>query len=150
MQLNDYLFYPAILEKEGDAYNVAVKNDGSSSACCDTYYTCGENLEDALFMAQDVILAMSDSLIKDRQKVPSGKVEVKEATHIITLKCHQALKIMLRNAMLEERYRPVDICKKMGISSQKLNQILDLYKNTNLEDLYSIFKVIGRPLQITC
>ena len=150
MDISDYLTYPAIIKENDGVFLVEIKNDGSCSKCFDTFYTEGASLENAIAMAQDCILTMVDGLIKEREMVPGGKVDLQNKTHLITLKYHQAIKIMLRNLMIQERYRPVDICKKLNISSQKLNQILDLYKSTNIDDLAMCFDCINKPLKIGC
>ena len=100
-------------------------------------------------MAIDVVITMAESLIKDRQMVP-GAAEFQESDVTVNIPYHAALKILLRNTMLEERYRPADVCKKLDWTSQEFNAALSLRKKTAIDTLAAVFEAIGRPLKIEC
>lgn len=149
MNIEKYLKYPAQFIAEGSGYTVTVKNDGTSEHVFPEFPTCGDDWDDAMKMAVDVVITMAESLIKDRQTVP-GAAEFQEGDVTVNLPYHAALKIMLRNTMLEERYRPADICKKLDWTSQEFNAAMSLRKKTAIDTLASIYDAIGRPLQISC
>ena len=149
MDLKNYLYYPAEIIQHEDGVSVAVINDGSSPDTFDRWLTSGKDLADARKMASAVIIDMADSLIKDKQAVPAAGA-FKEGLECVAVPYHTALKIMLRNLMLQERWRPADLCKKLGWKSQEFNSAMNLRKKTALDTLAEIFAAIDRPLQISC
>ena len=149
MNIEKYLKYPAQFISDGAGYAVTVKNDGTSEYVFSELPTCGDDWDDAMSMATDVVITMAESLIKEKQTVP-GAAEFQKEDIVVKIPYHVALKIMLRNLMLEERYRPADICKKLDWTSQEFNAAMSLRKKTAIDTLASIYEAVGRPLQISC
>ena len=60
-----------------------------------------------------------------------------------------ALKIMLRNTMIDLMVRPSELARRLGVSNQRLNNILNFRKTTGLNALADCFNALGKPLNIT-
>ena len=144
MNISDFLKYPARIERDADtnAYAVFVKYEGGQWA------TSGETYEEALDMAFSVIYDSAEYLAGKEPIPSSGSHEDGDVD--ICVPYDLALKFMLRNAMLEERWRLSDVAKKLGYSPQKVARFLNFDRATKLESLGEIFELIGRPLSIEC
>lgn len=150
MRLNDYLFYPALIEKVDDTYVVSIKNDATSARCFDTFYIYGNTEDELLSKGTETILKEAERLMNEWQYVPFGDAYLKDVTHVFVLQYHQALNIMLYNAILDKYYDLQDICNELRISREQFKKILDLWHDSSIDDIYGIFRVIGRSLETSC
>ena len=68
---------------------------------------------------------------------------------IIDVGYDTALKIMLRNTMIDMMVRPAELARRLKVSNQRLNSILSFRKTTGLNALADCFNALGKPLSIT-
>lgn len=150
MDLEKYLTYPArfILDPHSQGFSVFVRNDGFSKHCFAEFSTCGDDFDDAMFKARDVVITMAEGLIQDRQRVP-GADKFQRNDHRIEIPYLVALKIMLSNLMLDLEVSVDTLAAKIGISPKKLVDFLNPRKKTSFDDLAQAFKALGKPLKIS-
>ncbi len=151
MKLEDYLSYPALLQGNNDGYAVEIFHQPfpDDLPFSPNWVTCGYDLDDAIIMGKDVIITWAEEFISHKVPVPA-RAEHCEGQHDIMLPYHTALKIMLRNVMLEEEIRMVDIAAYANLSLQNLHKALDLRKKTHIDTLAKLFKATSHPLKIEC
>lgn len=142
MKLSDYLYYPAIIVEEDHGYIINIRDWPGTFSQADTF-------DEAVDMAYSLILDMATFYVQDNKEIPHGLKAQKDDV-VIDIPYDIAIKFMLRNAMREEHYRPIDLSKKLGITPQKLNQDLGFTRKTKLDTIASLFKAIGRSLSIEC
>lgn len=142
MNILEYMQYPALIEKSEDGtFSVNLRDFPHS-------HTCGDTYEEALAMAKDLIIdcATFDAghmLIAKGSSSTSGEV-------MIHISPDTAIKIMLRNLMLQKRINVHQLAEKIGEPDSKVRNTLNFRRATKLETLMLFFKAIDAPLSITC
>ena len=58
-------------------------------------------------------------------------------------------KILLLNAMVEGNIRPSDLAKKMGITPQEVNRVIDLFHKTKIDTIQSAINALGKDFLLT-
>ncbi len=150
MNIHDYLVYSADLTPEDSGfYYVAVKHAPFSEEIlvCQEWNTQGEDQEDAVDMAKDLIITLAECFIEEKAVFPAA-VPLKQGQFEVKLPYHVALKIMLRNLMTTEQCRITDLALYSGVSKQKVRKQLDLRRKTHIDTLAQFFKALGHPLKI--
>lgn len=111
------------------------------------WVTCCGNLGNEIEMAKDLTITYAESFFFAKYKFP--KAIIKGDIQIVLPYCC-ALKIMLRNLMIEERHTLSNLAKLSGTSKQNLRSQLDLRKKTHIDALANLFEIIGHKLKICC
>ena len=152
MNIQDYLVYSADLTLEDSGYYYVTVNHAPFSEdirICQDWYTQGEDQEDAVDMAKDLIITLAECFIEKKAMFPAA-VHLKQGQFEVKLPYHVALKIMLRNLMITEQCRITDLAPYSGVSKQKVRKQLDLRRKTHIDTLAQFFKALGHPLKIEC
>ena len=152
MNIQNYLVYSADLTLEDSGYYYVVVNHVPFSEgipICQDWYTQGEDQEDAVDMAKDLIVTLAESFIEVKAMFPAA-VPLTQGQFEVKLPYHVALKIMLRNLMITEQCRITDLAQYTGVSKQKVRKQLDLRRKTHIDTLAQFFKALGHPLKIEC
>lgn len=142
ISLQDYLIYPVHYTIHNEVYGVFVRN-----RLDEDFSTSANSEKEAIQMAEAVVLDMAEALIQARRPVPAA-APFQGGDVPLQLSYDVALKIMLRNLMLENRWRISDLSAKTGYSKQRLHSLLSLRKTTSINKLAKLFEAIGHPLQI--
>ena len=142
MNINRFKFYPVkIMENQDGTFTIQARNwEGAFSEA--------KTLEEAKKKATDLITDVINSLFNDNKLIPES-VTAQEDDFVVELPLDAALKIALRNIMIEERYRKADLAKGLGIAPQRMSTFLNLKKTTNLSFLEKAFAYMKRPLSIS-
>ena len=143
MLIKDYLSYPVRLEAEAEGgFSVFVRLEDRELP------TQAETEDEAKQMALSALIDWASAFAG---KAPIAKAGIaQEGDIMIYVPMDLALKFMLRNAMLEERWRIADLARKMNCTPQRLFKVVDFGRASKLELLAQVFEAIGRPLQISC
>ena len=141
MEINKFKFYPVnIIKNPDETYTIQTCNwEGAISEA--------KTLEEAYEVAYVLVMDVINSLFEDNTPIPCG-VKAKKGDYIVELPLDAALKIALRNIMLEERYRKADLAKGLGIAPQRMSTFLSLKKSTKLDFLEKAFSP-GSSLPVT-
>ena len=142
MNINDYLIYGFKFEQEDLGFSVFANDDIGGATCGDTY-------DKAYYMAQWYVRDTADFRFRDMEFMPKA-LPLTEGMVAVNIGVDSALKIMLRNVMVETRTKQVKLAKLMNIKPQAVTNILTFDKGTKIETLYHAFAVMGKPLQIGC
>ncbi|MBE6422809.1 type II toxin-antitoxin system HicB family antitoxin [Succinivibrio dextrinosolvens] len=142
MDINKFKFYPVkIIENPDKTFTIQTRNwEGAFSEA--------NTLENAQEKAKDLVMDVINSLFDDNKLIP-GAVTAQEDDFVVELPLDAALKIALKNIMIEERYRKADLAKGLGIAPQRISTFLNLKKTTNLSFLEKAFVYMKRPLSIS-
>lgn len=142
MNVYDFKYYPAKITKNPDnTYTIQLRNwDGAFSQA--------NSYEEAKETAKVLLLDVINSLLEDKMTVEKG-VSAEEDDYVIELSLDTALKIVLLNYMITDRYRKSDIAKGLGVPPQRMTTFLSLRKSTNLDFLEKAFAFINRPMNIS-
>lgn len=142
MNIFDYMTYPAILKQSDDgSYSVNIRGLPHS-------HTCGDTYEEALEMARELIIDCA-TFDAGHYELAKGD-QPKEGEVAISIPADVAIKIMLRNAMLEKRINVHQLAEKIGDPDSKVRNTLSFRRATKLETIVKYFKAIDYPLSITC
>lgn len=143
MNIHDYLVYPVRLEAEQEGgFSVFVRLEDRELP------TQAETEEKAKEMAISAIIDWAGAFAGKELISKAGTQQ--EGDLLVSIPIDTALKFMLRNAMLEERWRIADIARKINCTPQRLANILDFSRSSKLGHLAEVFEAIGRPLKIEC
>ena len=116
------MFYPAKLTKEDNGYTVTFRDIPEA-------ITCGNDLQDALDMAQDALITSMDFYFEDRRKVPLPS-KAQKGEHLIDLPTSVFAKILLLNEMIEQNISNVELAKRINVKPQEIQRIINLNHTT--------------------
>ena len=144
MNINDYLKYSASIRKGDRFFIISIDGNGWEGALSQ-----GRDMEEARMMAKEAIYDYIEGLVEFKKRVPVPTVIDDGSRFIIDVGYDTALKIMLRNTMIDLMVRPSELARRLGVSNQRLNNILNFRKTTGLNALADCFNALGKPLKIT-
>lgn len=107
--------------------------------------TQGDNLEEAREMARDALITAMDFYFEDGRSVPEPSAR-QEGEELVDLPASVATKVLLLNAMAEDKVRPTDLACAMGVPKQEVSRILDLHHTTKIDTVAAALRAIGRNL----
>lgn len=109
--------------------------------------TEGDSEADALEMAADALLTAMDFYFEDARAVPPPS-KAREGEHLVALPLSVAAKVMLLNEMVAQRVRPVELARRMGVSRQEVNRIMDLGHATKIDTVAAATAALGKELAL--
>ncbi len=147
MQAEDYLRYPVVVKECYDGSKLMSINciEGLTNFFC---RNDEEPHEQAVNRIRKEALQMHQ---KGRQFPRSQDVSYSDDDEIIfaDVGWDTAIKLLIRNYMLEAKIKPKELSERTGLSPQQLNAALHMEKSTKLEILRGIFAALGLKLSIT-
>ena len=135
------MLYPAKFEKEGNSYNVTFRDIPEA-------ITCGDDLKDALEMAEDALLTAMDFYFEDNRTVPMPSDPL-EGEHMIALPVSVWSKVLLLNTMLEQRISQVELAKRLHKKPQEIQRIINLEHSTKIDTVVDALKALGKRPQFS-
>ena len=132
--------YPAKFTKDGTGFVVTFRDIPEA-------ITQGDTHDEAIEMAEDVLLAAMDFYFEDNRQVPSPSKPKKDEV-LINLPISAATKVMLLNTLLEKRVTQAELAKLMGIRPQQVTRIVNLEHTTKIDTVEKAFRALGRELDI--
>lgn len=142
MDICAYIAYPVrFIPSEEGGYTVVVSGvDGAISE--------GATRKKAEQAVIDVIADMANYYLDEKKQIPPAPLQ-REGEELVRIPIVMALKIVLRNEMLALGISQRELAKRLGISTQLLNQTLDLARTrTSIDSLDACFQAIGKKLSI--
>ncbi len=135
------MFYPAKFEKEESGYSVTFRDIPEA-------ITCGDDLDDALFMAKDALLTAMDFYFEDRRTVPQPS-EAEEGEYLIELPLSVSAKVLLLNEMVAQNISNVELAKRIKVKPQEVQRITNLEHTTKIDTLARAFAALGKNLNLS-
>lgn len=135
------MFYPAKFEKEESGYSVTFRDIPEA-------ITCGDDLDDALFMAKDALLTAMDFYFEDRRTVPQPS-QAEEGEYLIELPLSVSAKVLLLNEMVAQNISNVELAKRIKVKPQEVQRITNLEHTTKIDTLARAFAALGKNLNLS-
>lgn len=134
------LTYPATLTPDGDGYLVQFPDLPEA-------LTQGSTREEALDMAADALRTAMDFYFEDGRRVPMPG-RVKRGQIGIELPPSVVAKVLLLNAMLEQRVTAAELARRLHTSPQSVNRIVNLGHPTKIDTVASAMKALGQRMEL--
>jgi antitoxin HicB len=134
------LTYPATLTPDGDGYLVRFPDLPEA-------LTQGSTREEALDMAADALRTAMDFYFEDGRRVPMPS-RVKRGQIGIELPPSVVAKVLLLNAMLEQRVTAAELARRLHTSPQSVNRIVKLGHPTKIDTVASAMKALGHRMEL--
>lgn len=143
MDVIAYAAYPAKFEP-ADEGGFTVLVSGIAGAI-----TEGDSKEEAVRAAVSVIADMANFYLDEKRAIPPAPPK-KPGEELVRLPLVMALKIALRNEMLERGLTQRELARRLGMSPQLLSQTLDLSRTrTSIDALDAVAGAMGFSMQIS-
>ena len=107
--------------------------------------TFGEDREDALLRAVDVIETAIQGRIADREPVPLPSAA---GEAVVELPMQTTLKILLYRTMRERRLRKAALARRLGWKAPQVDRLFDLRHASRLDQLEAAFTALGKRLDV--
>nr|DAF26600.1 MAG TPA: antitoxin [Caudoviricetes sp.] len=141
-KLKDFLAYPVRYETADDGTVTAYFRDFDGVTQADDAKSIDRVALDWLILS-GMVLPKRHEIIPKASAPQAGEKTLEISPTI-------ALKFILRNAMTVKNLRPSDLGRLLGMSSQAINALLDVYREgTRFDSLYKALKVCGCDVSIT-
>lgn len=140
--LNDYLSYPVRYDTEPeDKITTAYFRDFDGM-------TQAEDAKAIRRVALDWLTLCGLIYPRNHKIIPPASAP-QEGEVTISISPTLALKFILRNAMTSKNLRPADLARLLGMSSQSVNALLDVYRDgTRFDTLYKALKACGAEVSV--
>jgi antitoxin HicB len=132
--------YPALFEPDGDGFCVSFRDIPEA-------LTSGDTLEEARAMAGDALLTAMDFYFEDKRPVPAPS-KAKRGEELVALPASVSAKVLLLNAMLEQKVTPSDLARRLGTSPQVVNRIVDIKHATKIDTIAEALEALGKRLEL--
>lgn len=132
--------YPVTILKDGTGYMAKFADIPEALTAGDTY-------QEALDNAADALVTAFEFYFEDGRKIPSP-VEV-EAREFVTVPVSLWSKVLLLNAMVENKVTQAAMAEKMGVSKQSFQRIVDVRHATKIDMIDAALKALGKRLELT-
>ncbi len=109
--------------------------------------TQGEDVEDALLHAADVLESALDFYIEEGLPIPVPS-KLKRGQHWVELPASYAAKILLLNEMALQKVRPVDLARRLQMTPQEVTRLIDLHHTSKIDGIALALKALGKTLEI--
>ncbi|MBI0114464.1 MULTISPECIES: type II toxin-antitoxin system HicB family antitoxin [unclassified Gilliamella] len=135
------MFYPAKFTKEDDGgYTVTFRDIPEA-------ITYGDDLQDALNMAQDALITSMDFYFEDRRKVPLPS-KAQKGEYLIDLPVSVFAKVLLLNVMIDQNISNVELAKRINVKPQEVQRIANLNHTTKIDKISKALSALGKTLEL--
>ncbi|MFQ0990697.1 type II toxin-antitoxin system HicB family antitoxin [Gilliamella apicola] len=125
------MFYPATLTKENERWTVTFRN-------IPEVITCDDDLQDALNMAQDALIASMD-----HRTVPLPS-KAKKGEYLIDLPASLFAKALLLNEIITN----IERAKRINAKPQEVQRIVNLNHSTKIDTISKALSASGKHLEL--
>lgn len=133
--------YPAKFTKVDGGYGVTFRDIPEA-------ITQGATLAEAQEMAQDALITSMDFYFEDNRPVPIPSA-LQDDEQIVSLPLSVWSKVLLLNALIDQRVSQADLAKRMGIQRQQVTRIVNLSHATKIDTIEHAFEVLGKKLTLS-
>ncbi len=106
-----------------------------------------EKDEELQTLAADALITLFSDYMETDELIPTAS-QPKKGEVLVELPLSFVAKIILHNAMLENRYRPVDIAKSMGIPTSEVARITNPKHKTKIDTIAAAIKAAGGRMEL--
>jgi len=130
--------YPVSLRKDGKFLFVSFPDIPEA-------FTQGRNHAEALKAAADVLETAMDVYFDERRPVPPPSMP-KRGQPVVELRPSVAAKVLLRNEMLRQNVRPIELARRIGVTRQEVNRLTNLKHATKIDRIDTALRALGKRL----
>lgn len=109
--------------------------------------TQGEDVEDALLHAADVLESVLDYYIEDGLPIPAPS-KLKRGQHLVELPASYAAKVLLLNEMRTQKIRPADLARRLRVTPQEITRLIDIRHTSRIDGIATALKALGKTMEI--
>jgi antitoxin HicB len=109
--------------------------------------TQGEDVEDALLHAADVLESALDYYIEEGRPVPTPS-KPKRGQYLVELPASYAAKILLLNEMASQKIRPAELARRLRVTRQEVNRLIDWKHTSKIDGIANALKALGKTMEI--
>jgi antitoxin HicB len=135
------LRYPALFSPDGDGYLVTFRDIPEA-------ITAGGTKDEARSMSADALLTAMDFYFEDRRVVPPPS-EPKKGEELVALPASAAAKILLLNAMIDQKVTASELARRLDTRPQDVNRIVDLGHATKIDTIAEALEALGKHLEVS-
>ena len=134
------LRYPALFESDGNGFCVSFRDIPEA-------LTSGETMDEARAMAADALLTAMDFYFEDRRPVPAPS-KAKRGEELVALPASATAKVLLLNEMIAQKITPAELARRLGMSPQLVNRIVDIHHATKIDTIAEAVEALGKQLEV--
>lgn len=132
------MLYPAIFTKEANGYSVIFRDIPEA-------ITCGDDWEDAVFMAKDALITALDFYFEDQRTVPPPS-PAQANDVLIELPASLYAKVLLLNEMVKQKISNVELARRIHVRPQEMQRITNLNHPTKIDTIAKSLSALGKQL----
>ncbi len=109
--------------------------------------TQGDDLDDAMEMARDLLKILLDDCIRNRKILPVPSRRGR-GYHAVSLRAIEEAKIALYAAVREAGLRNADLARRLRQPVAHVRRLLDLRRRSKMDELEAAFGALGKSIEI--
>ncbi len=110
--------------------------------------TFGDDMEDAVFHAQNALSEVIAARIAHREEIPRpGR---KKGTAYVAIDAVTTAKLLLYWEMQEQGIKKAALARKLACDQKQIDRLLDVTHNSRIEQLDRGFAALGKRLVVDC
>jgi antitoxin HicB len=109
--------------------------------------TQGEDVEDALVHAADVLESVVDFYMEDGRPIPQPS-KLKRGQKLVELPASYSAKILLLTEMAAQKVRPPELARRLQITPQEVTRLTSLRHTSKIDGIAGALKALGKTLEI--
>jgi antitoxin HicB len=109
--------------------------------------TQGDSKEEALSEAAGALVTAMEFYFEEGRPVPAPS-KARKGEEEVSLPVSISAKVLLLNAMLEEKKRPADLARAMHVKPQEVNRIMDLHHATKIDTISDALQALGKRMVV--
>jgi antitoxin HicB len=107
-------------------------------------YTVGDDREDALANSVDALESAFEMYIDEGERVP---LPVSTGQAIVTLPAQTSAKVLLWNAMLDQRLTTAELARRLQLAVPEVTRLFDLSHSTGIDLIDKVAHVLGKRFE---
>lgn len=109
--------------------------------------TQGENVEDAMIHAADVLESCVDWYMEDGKEIPAPSI-LKRGQRLVELPASYTAKILLLREMAAQKVRPAELARRLKITPQQVSRLTNLRYGSKIDGIAAALKALGKTLEL--
>lgn len=134
-------YYATFTKNENGGYFVEFRD-------LDKAYTQGDDFDDALMMAKDVLLTAFAIYVKQGEPIPLPSPKQGDEVAVFVDLCTVA-KILFHNKRLKSDVTNAELARRLNIAPQNVPRFTDFFLKTKIEKLEQAFNALGYELSLS-
>ena len=110
--------------------------------------TQGETDEEAIVMAQDLLMLTIGDYIRESKALPAPRRHHGSKFRPVPLSALQAVKVDLYNAFLESELKKAELARRIGIPKTHIDRLFSLRHHSRLNQIEAAFAALGKRLHV--